>query len=119
MSFAARRGVDPSLINSVIRAAEMKEAFLLGELIFLDRPLPRPCTRGVNNLRAKSKIIKLVYSLYRTHWPTLNPADHELLPTAASCIALEPHAGFRYTPDIVGNDLLNLKKEWFTSGFLP
>lgn len=65
MSFVTEGGVDPSLINSLIRSAEMKESFLLWELIFIDNPLPNPCTGGVNNLRAKSN------KNYKTHFSTL------------------------------------------------
>lgn len=65
MSFVTEGGVDPSLINSLIRSAEMKESFLLWELIFIDNSLPNPYTGGVNNSRAKSN------KNYKTHFSTL------------------------------------------------
>ena len=65
MSFVTNGGVDPSLITSLIKSAEMKESFLLGELIFIDNSLAGPCTGGVNNLRAKSN------KNYKTHFSTL------------------------------------------------
>lgn len=64
VSFVPNRGVDPSSVNSLIKSLEMKEAFRHWELIFIDEPLPRPCTGGVNNLRAKSN------KNYKTHFFT-------------------------------------------------
>ena len=95
MSFVTDRGVDPSLINSLIRSAEMKESFLLGELIFIDHPLPSPCTGGVNNLRAKSN------KNYKTYFSTVLKllANSELSRLwaayrAASFVAGEPSRGW-------------------------
>jgi hypothetical protein len=65
VSFVTDGGVDPSLIDSLIKSAEMKESFLLWELIFIDNSLPSPCAGGVNNLRTKSN------KNYKTHFFTL------------------------------------------------
>ena len=89
MSFVTDRGVDPSLINSLIRSAEMKESFLLGELIFIDNPLPSPCTGGVNNLRAKSN------KNYKTHFSTL-------LKSLANSELSRLWAAYRAAPSVAG-----------------
>lgn len=52
--FVTDRGVESCPINSFVRSPEMKESFLLRELIFIDNPLPSPCAGDINNLRAKS-----------------------------------------------------------------
>lgn len=95
VSFVTNRGVDPSLINSLIRSAEMKESFFLGELIFIDHPLPSPCTGGVNNSRAKSN------KNYKTYFSTVlkSLANSELSRLwaayrAASFVAGEPSRGW-------------------------
>lgn len=88
VSFVTDGGVDPSLINSLIRSAEMKESFLLWELIFIDSPLPSPCTGGVNNLRAKSN------KNYKTHFSTLqkSPANSDRTLQTMSCSTEQFHS---------------------------
>lgn len=63
--FVTGGGVEPCPINSFIRSPEMKESFLLWELIFIDNPLPSLCTGGINNFRAKSN------KNYKAHFSTL------------------------------------------------